>query len=78
MARRTYLPDDIAERVGVIRGLGSRLPPGLGVGDHGAHLVPVTQVLRRGIGRYAGYTNRVRQDVPYGGGLLAVGTELRP
>src|ERR671911_2258753 len=39
------LADDVTKRVGVVSGSGARLPPGLGVGDHGAHLVPVAQVL---------------------------------
>src|ERR671917_226969 len=72
------LAENVAERVGVIRHPGARFPPGLGVGDRCAHLLPVAQILRRGVGRHARHPDRVRQDVPYGRGLLAVSAELRP
>jgi hypothetical protein len=62
----------------VIGGLRARLPPGLGVGDQGAHLLPVAQVLGSGVGRHAGHADRVRQDVAHGRALLAVSAELRP
>jgi hypothetical protein len=62
----------------MIGSLRTRLPPGLRVGDHGAHLVPVTQILGCGIGRYAGHADCVRQRVPHGCTLLAVGAELGP
>jgi hypothetical protein len=72
------LPEDVAERVCMIGNLRARLPPGLGVGDGSAHLVPVTQVLWRRVIWYPRHTDRVRQDVPHGRGLLTVGTELGP
>src|SRR6266566_2114491 len=72
------LADDVAEGVGVVAGLGAGLPPGGGAGDPRAHQVPVAQVLGGGVGRDAGHAHRMGQGVPDGGGLLAVGAELRP
>src|SRR5687768_7395752 len=62
----------------MISNLRARLPPGLGGSDRGAHLVPVTQVLWRGVVRYPRHTDRMRQDVAHCSGLLAVGPELGP
>src|SRR6267142_1699214 len=72
------LSDEIAERVGVIADLRARLPPQLGVGDRGAHLVPVAKVFCRRVQRYAGHAGRVAQDVAHRHLLLAVGAKLRP
>src|SRR5829696_8827004 len=72
------LPDDVAKRVCMIGYLRARLPPGLGVGDGSAHLVPVAQVLRHRVSWYARHTDRVREDVPHSSGLLPVGPKLGP
>src|SRR5215218_2293767 len=62
----------------MIRSFRARLPPELGVGYSGAHLVPVAQVLWRGLGRYAGNADRMRQDVAHGRALFTVGPEIGP
>ena len=72
------LPDDVAEGVGVVADLGAGLPPQLGVGDGGAHLVPVAEVLDGGVQRDARHPGGVVEDLAHGHGLLAVGGELRP
>src|SRR5215210_756512 len=77
--RASYdLPDDVTEGVGMVSGLRPRLPPGLGVGDLGAHLVPLAQVLGRRVIRYARHADCVRQHLPHGRSFFAVGPELRP
>ena len=77
VARRTT-SRGCSEGVGVVAGLGPRLPPQLGVGDGGADPVPVAEVLDGGVQRDARHAGGVVEDLADGHGLLAVGGELRP
>jgi hypothetical protein len=79
-ARRS--PHDLAEQeaegLGLVAEAAARLPPGLGLGEHRAHVVPVAQLLDRGVVRRGGHARGVQQHVPERDPVLAVGTELGP
>ena len=57
---------------------GAGRPPRGGVGQHGAHVVPVAQVLGGGVVGRCRHTGGVPQHVAQGHGLLAVGAQFGP
>jgi hypothetical protein len=79
-ARRS--PHDLAEQeaegLGVVAEAGARPPPGLRLGEHRAHVVPVAQILDRRLVRRGRHTSGVQQHVLLRHEILAVGAELGP